>query len=201
MLGVLVAPGGADEPDRRHLVAAVDLAPGDTIDPTMVQPVAMGLPPPVARHALTEVGDVADLTARVAVPAGAVLHAGQFRADPIDAAGGPEVTISVPVRRALGGRLATGDALDVIATYGSGTEGFSAVVAAGAIVTEVAPVDDALGVEPTVTVTVRLGPRDDVLAVVHAAHADALSLVLDTDEGAAAGAAFRPTPPAPTDRP
>jgi hypothetical protein len=196
MLGVLVAPGGAEEARRQYLVTTIDLAPGEQLDPTTLQPLSMDLPPTVARHALTAVSDGDGLTARVAVPAGSVLHADQLRETPTDVTPGPEVTIAVPVRRALGGELAVGDVLDVIATYGSGTEGFSQLIAAGVIVTRIVPAEDTLGVEPGVTVTIRLAQEGDVLPVVHASHADALSLVLDADGGTeGTDSVFRPTPP------
>ena len=198
MLGVLVAPGGPEEADGRYLVAAVDLAPGEPLEPTMLQELSMSLPPTVARHAVVDIGDVEDLTTEVALPAGSVLHADQLTTAPAAAQQGPEVTVSVPLHRALGGDVTVGDHLDVITTYGSGTEGFSQVVAADVVVTDVRATADTLGVDPAVTASIRLARGADVLPVVHASHADALSLVVAGD-GSPTGseATYRPAPEEP----
>jgi hypothetical protein len=196
MLGVLVAPGGADEARRTYLVAGTDLAPGEPIDPDTIESAPMQLPPEIAGHAVTDPGAVEDTIARTAIPAGSVLHTGQLRERVGAGRTGPELTITVPQRRALGGQLAVGDAIDLVATYGSGTEGFSELVATGVTVTGVASTRDALGVDAGVTVTVRLAEDGPVLPVVHATHADAVSLVRRDAPGlVGSDVAFRPSPP------
>jgi hypothetical protein len=194
MLGILVAPGGDAGTGEPYLVAAVDLAPGEPIGSGDLEHQTMQLPAAVAGHTLSDL-DGEGTVARVAVPAGSVMLADHVRTLPAGTAQGPTVTITVPEGRALGGKLSVGDLLHVVATYGSGTEGFSEVIAPGVTVIDVVPTADTLGVDPGVTVTLRLGPGGPVLPVVHAAHADAVSLVSGDVADPSVETTFRPNPP------
>jgi Flp pilus assembly protein CpaB len=177
MLGVLEMPGGASTTGTVRLVAAVDIAAGNPVGPNDVTSVPLDLPGIAGERALTPETSLDDRVARVTIPAGTILTADHLRTASGGGSTGAEATVSLPVTAALGGSLLVGDRVDVVATYGSGFDGRTTVEATGALVTAVSSGADTLGVEPRLMIGLRLREHDDLLAVVHASQADALTLV------------------------
>ena len=180
MLGVLVAPGEAETTLDEYLVATEDIAPGTPMADAPVAAMAMQVPAVVGDRAVRSPGDLDDTTSRTTMPRGSIVLVDDLRHSPTADLDGPEVTVTVAVDRALGGTVRVGDAVDLVATYGSGTEGFSRLAGAGAVVLDAQTSASSLGTDATAVLVLRLGRHDDVLPVVHAARADALSLVRST---------------------
>lgn len=197
MLGVLVAPGGAEGAAEHYLVADADLAPGAAVAASEVRRLPLRLPPALARHAVRRLDEIEGRPLRVTVPAGSLLHTGQFAAEGGAPGGGVELSVALPRRRALDGSLSVGDTLALVATYGTGTAGHTQVVADRATVLEVGEAGSGLGADPEIGVRLQVRRSDDVLAVVHAAHADALSLVRPTGAGPGVDEHYRPSTPPP----
>lgn len=177
MLGVLVAPGEAETALEQYVVATDDIAPGTALADAPLEPMAMQIPALVADRAVGSLGDLDEATSRTAISRGAIVLTDDVRRSPAGDDAGPEVTVTIAADRALGGTVLVGDTVDLVATYGSGTEGFSRLAAVGAVVLDVQSTASSLGIEAAVTLVLRLGRTGDILPVVHAARADALSLV------------------------
>jgi hypothetical protein len=88
--------------------------------------------------------------------------------------------------------------VDLLATYGTGDAAFTQTVARGATLRSTATDGDGGGFAGSglVTITHALDGAD-LLAVAHAAHADALTIVRSTgaDEARGPDDGYRPTPP------
>jgi hypothetical protein len=120
--------------------------------------------------------------------------------DPPGAAPGParDLSLAVPRDRALGGALQAGERVDVLATYGTGPDAYTAVVARSALVRSV---DDAtapgLASAGTVALTLGLATADEVLRVAHAREVAAVALVRATraPTGDRGPDTYRATPP------
>lgn len=194
--GLLVALAGmgtfltwqraAATPDRAYAVAARPLSPGDTVTADAVRFQAIDLPAGVAAAAF---GAPADLEGRVLlapVGEGELLQRGVL-SDQGDTAPAAEVSLTLARERAVDGRLAAGDTVDVYATDGGGT----AVVAAGVRVVAVSDAGGSLGGgELTVTLALTEPPTP----LIDAARRGEVTLVRTTHAARAGGASAAPAP-------
>jgi hypothetical protein len=159
------------------VVAARALAPGEVVGPGDLTTARFALPDGTEGFA-----DPASLVGAVLV---GPLDAGDLvqRADVVAApgeAGGAEVSVSVPEARALGGAIARGERVDIVATTGSGADACTARVAAGALVVRVDTGTDGLGAVDAVVLRLAVPTADDALALAHAAQAGDLTVVRTT---------------------
>ena len=100
-----------------------------------------------------------------------------------------EVSLALDGDRALDSRLASGEHVAVLATYGSGPDAETLTVASSALVERISK-PTGLAVGTADIVTLGLPAEADVQAVVHAARAGELTLV--RTDAATAGASYRP---------
>lgn len=152
-------------PTTAWVTAVRDLSPGDVVTPADLAPVLLELPPAQAATAFTDLDDVAGKVVISPLHAGELVGRGDVRL-PADVAGSSSLTFSLPSSRALAGRLAAGDRVDVVAT----SDGITTFVALDLELVDVV-VD---GSETTVTVA--LAEPDTVLAVAHAVDTADVSL-------------------------
>jgi pilus assembly protein CpaB len=174
------------------LVAARDLAPGQTIRAGDVELVAVELPGQVR-------GLFGDLDAAVGRQLIAPVRAGEFLLGsatvvPLEGAETMEIAISVPGSRAVG-RLQPGERVDVFSTWGSDV---TQLIAVDARVLEVRG-SSSEGLGGTDTTVVRLAVADfgQVEALVHAQAAGDITMVRATigTEAEDLGREYRPRPP------
>lgn len=94
-------------------------------------------------------------------------------------AAGPERQISFPVEsaRAVDGRLRKGEFVDVLATYGTGAEGYTVVVVRSARVADRHESRSSLADSGDEVVTLAVPTTGDTLAVAHAVDAGTVTLV------------------------
>ena len=100
-----------------------------------------------------------------------------------------ELSLPIERARALGGTLVAGELVDVLVTYGSGSDAATLVVARGASVVHI---DDAkrsssVGSSGDLSLELALTTPEEVLAVTHASQAGDVTIVRATG-AAAAGA-------------
>lgn len=117
-IGVFVAYLDATAaPTTEYVVATSDLEPGARVQPADLGTVALDLPGDVAGELFTEPGDVIGQVATA--PLGARELVGDSAvADPGDEEARTQMSFSVAASRALGDRIAPGERVDVLATYG-----------------------------------------------------------------------------------
>ncbi len=110
--------------------------------------------------------------------------------------------ISVPIEsaRALGDRLQPGELVDVVATFGSGADAFTATIVTGARVVDRDASTGPLGDRKGQVVVLSVATADDAMAVAHAIAAGQISLVRVSgapNAAAAASNSYRAPRPAP----
>lgn len=121
--------GSHRAPHQLYAVAARSLTPGSRIGPGDVTLVALNLPDPAVRRnvfgsttALLGASVVEPINAGSLIESAAVVGRG-------GAAGTREVSMTLDKSRAVGGTLKAGEYVDVLATFGSGADSYTAVVA------------------------------------------------------------------------
>lgn len=194
-LGIFQAYGGAGgTPSTSYVVAAHAIAPGTVLRASDLRLQPLALPAPSRARAFSAssvlVGAVTagPLAAGELVQSSAVVRGG---ATPY------EVSVSLDADRAVDGHLEAGDRVDVVATYGTGSSAYTEAVVRAALV-ETAPQAHSSVGSRQMTVTLGLTEAGDVLKVVHAMRAGALTLVRSTAARPPAESSadtFQPVPP------
>jgi Flp pilus assembly protein CpaB len=180
-LGVFVAARGAGRTSSHsYVVVAHDVTEGTTLAPSDVTTATMDLPDDVAGRSYTDVGSVVGRIAVAHLGAGELVQASTVVGG--DAADS-RVELSIPVERAraVDGLLLPGERVDILATFGSGTDGQTLVVTRDA---EIRRVDNgsrgALGGGDTSVIVLAVPDPDAALAVTHASQAGKVTVVRST---------------------
>ena len=181
---VLGTPG--DPALTEYVVAAHAIDPGARFDPSDLRTTALDLPPDLAALAYTDAETLAGRISLGPIAAGQLVQAGGVAA----ASSSPfEVSLALEGDRALDSRLASGEHVAVLATYGSGPDAETLTMASSALVERISK-PTGLAVGTADVVTLGLQAEADAQAVVHAARAGELTLV--RTDAATAGASYRP---------
>jgi Flp pilus assembly protein CpaB len=185
------------EPDSAYAVAAEALDPGAVITEGDIRLVRMNLPPEVRARSIVDIQALLGATVLHALRPGELVRSG----DVIRTGGEPgtrELSFAVEGSRALGERIAPGERIDVLATYGSGEQAYSVVVVADTPVLRANPTGSGLAGEGRVELTVALDRAEDALALAHAVDVGQITVVRATnDRTPAAGFTYRPPAPGP----
>ena len=176
-LGIFAAyRGAAAGPSGAYVVASHDLTVGARVGPGDVRLVRMDLPPGVRRGAFARPDAVVGATVLDTLTQGELVQASDLvRRD--GAAGAQELSFSIEPARALNGRLARGERIDLLATYGTGADSYTAVVARRVLVADVSGGSGSLSAGRNLVLTLSLDRSVDVLAVTHAARSGGLTVV------------------------
>jgi Flp pilus assembly protein CpaB len=189
----VAARGTGGGPSRQYVVLAHDVLAGTKLKASDLRTRAVDLPDDMAARAFTDVGVVAGRIATTSLSDGELVQASSVVGG--DAAD-PRFQLSIPVERsrALDGLLVAGEKIDVLVTYGTGSDGATFVVVRGA---DVLRVDQsqrgALGANNDTIILLAVAKPDDALAVTHAAQAGKITIVRATAAPADKGPdAYRP---------
>ena len=163
-----------------YVVAARDISVGERLAGDHLDTVPIDLPPAQRARAFTAPAVLVGAVAVGPVAEGDLVQATAVAERPAHG-GRAELSFPIAAARALGGRLDTGERVDVIATYGSGEQASVRTVAFDAVVvrTETGEGGIAGGAPGSMTVVLALLP-DDLEAVAHAAVAADVSLARTT---------------------
>ncbi len=178
-----------DDPARSYVVVASDLAPGERIEVAHLRLEPIDLPADVAAQAFSAVEPLAGAVAIGPLASGQLLQAGDLLGpnpgQPADDPPWREVSFLVPDDRALGGRLRSGERIDLIATYEDARDSDTVVVFENALLVRVAEPDArVLGGGEALIYTVALDEPTEVLATVNAVDAArSITLVRSTTSG------------------
>ena len=188
-LAFVAASGGGGVPGRTVIVASRAIAPGTRVAPSDLELRSGPISADLAANGFTDLDELLAATTVAPVGAGEIIQHSAVRTD---GGGGSGVGLSFPIDRehALDGDLRPGDTVDVLATFGSGLDAETAVLArsvrlAGITTTDATSVTGAGRLVITATFT----DTDQLLDVAHAAQSAALTLVRTT--GAVPGQATR----------
>lgn len=179
-LGIFTAYSrAAAGPGHRFVVAQQDIAAGDRLTADDLVLLPMELPSVVVDTAVFPAED--DLIGSIAVAPirrGELVQAGAVVRAP-SAPGELELSFSVDVARALAGTLQPGDRVDVLATFGSGADTYTAAVVRQAKVLR-SEVDHGALATSSALLTVAVASSDEALALTHALHAGEVTLIRST---------------------
>ena len=181
LAGFAVAGGSHRGPTGRVVVARHDVRLGTRLSPADVTLVAVDLPGRVAARSFTRVADLDGAVTLAPLAAGDVVQRTAVSTRGGDA--GAVLSFPLDRDRALDGDLDLGERLDLLATFGTGDDAPTEVVARG--VRLVAVDDDGGGLEGAgkLVVTVELAEPDEVVAVAHATQVATVTLVRTTGSG------------------
>jgi Flp pilus assembly protein CpaB len=179
MVAVFVlASGAAEGPRGRAVVTRRALPLGHRIDIGDVRVEAIDLSDPLAARTFTSADvligavTVAPLGADELIARSAVVDRGG--SDP----GSHDFSFPIDRERAVNGHLRPGEAVDVLATYGTGETAHTQVVASGVRLLDIEDAGKStIGSTGKVVVTLSLTSNDDVLATAHASEVAAITLV------------------------
>lgn len=180
-LGTFVAARGTGGgPSHDYVVAAHDIVAGTTLRASDLRTEGVDLPGSMAGRAFTDPSAVIGRITTTALANGELVQASAVvEGDAAD----PRFQLSIPVERsrALDGSLVAGEKVDLLATYGTGSDAITLVVVRGA---DVLRVDQ--GQRGTLTanndtiILIAVANSDDALAVTHAAQAGKITVVRAT---------------------
>jgi hypothetical protein len=212
-LGTSVAVRSSnDAPDVRYVVARRSVDVGERLAADDLEAVAIDLPQAQAAHAFTDAATLDGAVVLAPIRDGALVEASQVLPVGADAEGAgptgtgsaPEVSLHLPRAQAVDGAVNRGEWVDILATYGTGADATTHVVARDAVVTAIGAEDQAgLGDDGGITLTLRLADDESVLRLVHAKDVATVSLVraTRTDAGAGPDEYSGPAPPDETTSP
>ena len=183
-------------PSTTYVVAVHSLAPGQVVSADDVALSPMVLSDAVASGAYNDVSSVIGTVAVAPISGGDLVQQSAV----VDLTRGPVVSDAPPARqisltldrsRAVSGLLEAGESVDVLATFGSGTDAWTEQIAAAALVVSISD-DSESGLASSDGVVVTLALADDltVMRAVNATDAGVLTLVRTT--GATAPVDGRP---------
>jgi pilus assembly protein CpaB len=181
-VGVFAAYAGAQEtPTHQVVVADTDLPAGHRLTADDLRLEAADLPTGTlaSTHATVEslVGSVtlAPLGADEVVQ-GSAVRSPDVTHEPVH-----EFSFPVDRDRAVDGDLRPGERVDLLATYGTGNDAYTAVLARGAVVTAIdSSSRSTLTSGGALVLTVALGSADQVLDIAHASQVASLTVVRAT---------------------
>jgi hypothetical protein len=190
-VGTFAAWSGADDaPSTSYVVAARDLPVGTLVQPGDVDVVAMDAPAAIAERAFASADAVVGQRTVAPLATGELLQrsAVVVPEGDVDAR---QVSFAIDVADALAGTLEVGEAVDLLATYGStAAESVTEVVAAGATVAGLPLDDGTAGGQAVLLLSLPAGT--DVLAVTNAIRQGSLTVVRSLGEPLHAGDRYQP---------
>ena len=177
--------GAGERPTRPMVVARRALPPGRTITADDVEVRTGDLPDELAGRSFTAVDEVVGAVALGPLAEGDLVQSGAVRRGAGDDR--PEFSFPVEREQALAGDVRTGEEVDLLATFGSGSDAETVVLARGAQVREV---DESrsgtIGSSGRLVLTVGLASGNEVLDLAHAAQVATITVVR-AGSGTAAG--------------
>lgn len=193
-LGAIVIASSGSGPDAVDVVVASrPIAPGDRLGDEVLRIEQIAVPSGLLESTFADVAELEGTVSRSSLSPGELLQQGDVVASTAAqraAAPSREITLHLDADRVGGGALEAGDRVDVIATYGTGTDAVSTVVLVDAAVLSARSTDGAIGSARGVVVTLALDSRADTVALAHAADVAQVRIVRTTtatpDEGGVA---------------
>lgn len=176
LVGLFAAYAGVGAgPSQSFVVARHPLAAGTRLEASDLLLEAMDLPAGARARVFGRVSDLVGTTLLSPLEKGELLQASSVAATP---PGGASRVVSFPVDRDRLGRLKQGERVDVVATFGTGTDAYTALVLRQALVTEIVRGGSSLGDSGDTVITVAVDDPADELAMAHALQLAKLTVVV-----------------------
>ncbi len=191
-------------PRAQAVVATIEVRAGDRLHAEDLRTVAVDLLPEQLAQVFASPAELdgavalAPIAADELVNHSAVLTA-STAARTEEAAGARELSFALEREHALGGRLKRGEQIDLVATYGSGSDAYTTVVARQATVLDTDLGSGSVGSSGRVTITITLRDEAQVLEATHALEVAKVTVVratgADHTADGAAGTRYQPAAP------
>jgi Flp pilus assembly protein CpaB len=187
--------GAEDRPSSSVVVARRALDPGQRLTLDDVEVRSIDVPADVADRSFSDASRLVGAVALGPIGAGELVQQGSVRADAADGTG-PEFSFAVDRERALAGDVRSGEEVDLLATFGSGSDASTVVVARSARVLHVQEArNGTLGSSGRLVLTVRLASGDEVVDVAHASQVAVITLVRASGDGTPGASGTATSPP------
>jgi hypothetical protein len=189
------ASGGAKQ---TYVVARHAIAPGTRLSASDLARLPLDLPPSLAGRAFHDPRTLAGATVIAPLASGELVQASAVVAKS-SAPASREITFAVP-RATLASALEQGERIDIVATYGSGTDAFSTVVLRQAQVVGIDRGTSRVGDQGDAAITVAVDDPADAVVLAHAVQLAKLTVVRATGAAPVSGSTpiYRQPAPAAT---
>lgn len=195
-LGTFLAVTKAGDSERQTIVVASrPVAAGDRLDGASLATVAIERQSVLADHGFPAIEALRGSVALAPIGEGELVQRSAVLAS---TSGEPSREFSFPVDRdrALNGELRAGERVDVLATYGSGSDATTTVLARDARVVRIADAKSGtLGSSGKLILTLALPSADQLLDAAHAAQVASITVVRSTLAGETTGTRSATTGP------
>jgi len=180
---VFAAYAGAQErPTTSVVVARRALDPGERLTSDDLEVRTLSVPAELADRSFADASGVVGAVTLGPIGAGELVQEGSVRTVDRDSSG-PEFSFPVERERALAGDVHPGEEVDLLATFGSGSDATTEVLARRARVLHVQESrNGTLGTSGRLVLTVELASGAEVLEVAHAAQVAVITLVRPSGE-------------------
>lgn len=176
-VGIFAGYTGATADTREpYFVARRDLPLGHRIARSDLATLPMDLPALLRARSYRDASQLVGAVVIGPVSKGELLQASDVLAQR-DGGGDRQISFPIDPARAVDGRLRPGEFVDVLATYGTGADGYTVVVVRGARVADRSAAGGSLADGDDDVVTLAVAGPSDTLAVAHAVNAGAVTLV------------------------
>jgi len=178
--------GAGERPSVTVVVARRDVTPGRALTVDDLDVRTTELAGDVVAATFDSVDDVVGAVALGPIGAGELVQEGSVRMGGADA--GPEFSFPVERERALSGDLRPGEQVDLLATFGTGSDAETVVLARGAQIRRVEEArSGTLGSSGRLVLTVGLASGEEVLDVAHASQVATITVVRAGASGTGGG--------------
>jgi Flp pilus assembly protein CpaB len=183
--------GASERPSSAVVVARRDLDPGQRLGRDDVEVHSVEVSSELADRSFSDVSALLGAVTLGPVGAGELVQQGTVRLDPggssstgADDDAGPEFSFPVDRERALAGDVRPGEEVDLLATFGSGSDATTEVLARRARVLHVQEARaGTLGSSGRLVLTVGLASDAEVVDVAHASEVAVITLVRPSGKG------------------
>lgn len=158
--GVFAAwTSAASGPTATYVVLTDDVAPGETIERSDLELVAIDLPAAQRRLAFVDIDVLVGATALAPLVDGQLVQSSEV-AKPVGAPERAQISLRVEPGDAVGGDLRSGDLVDVIATYTAGGAPETTTISRGALVVKLIADEQRVGAGGAVVVVLAVQPNE-----------------------------------------
>lgn len=178
-LAFIVAGRSASTPTATVVVARHDIAVGARLDPSDLELRRVAVDASVGMHTFDSTDGLVGSSTLSPIDEGELLQRSAVR--PGSDRSGRGISFAVERDHAVAGDLRSGDSVDVLATYGTGPDAETAVLARSVRISGVTSDDDATSAgSGRLVITADLEDTDRILAIAHAAQIASLTVIRTT---------------------
>jgi Flp pilus assembly protein CpaB len=170
---------GSATPSMSVVIARQALTPGTRLTAADIEVISIPVTEDLAAHGFDSLDALIGASTLAPVGSGELVQRSAVR----PSSAGAEPSFSFPIDRehAVGGDLRPGDSVDVLATFGSGIDAETAVLARSVRLIEIAETDpSSVSGSGQLIITATFASGDQVLDIAHAAQVAALTMIRTT---------------------